>query len=129
MRTFQNAYQMPFSVTIGKTFDKNNKMAFDFAKAWQYPTGHICTEETQIAIVDIINGSELIKLQPLNLEYKDGIIYVITPLNTKAEFIIIRGWGYLTGTGGGLGLLEAEALKIQDDLANYIIEQLNKSFI
>ena len=36
----------------------------------------------------------------------------------------VRGWGYLTGTGG-LHLPTEEAIKIQDGFVNYILGRLN----
>lgn len=36
----------------------------------------------------------------------------------------VRGWGYLTGTGG-LNLPEGDAEKIQDEFISYILSRLN----
>jgi hypothetical protein len=38
----------------------------------------------------------------------------------------MRGWGFLTGTGGGLGLDEDEAAKIQDAMGQKIADLLNQ---
>ena len=43
----------------------------------------------------------------------------------RKEFILIRGWGNLTGTGS-YNLDGEYAGKIQDSLAEYIVEKLNK---
>jgi hypothetical protein len=43
----------------------------------------------------------------------------------RKEFILIRGWGNLTGTGS-YNLDGEYAGKIQDTLAEYIVEKLNK---
>lgn len=39
--------------------------------------------------------------------------------------MLVRGWGYLIGTGG-LNLSAEEATKIQDDFGNWIVETLSK---
>jgi len=39
--------------------------------------------------------------------------------------MLIRGWGYLIGTGG-LNLSAEKAAKIQDDFGNWIVETLSK---
>ena len=39
----------------------------------------------------------------------------------------VRGWGYLTGTGG-LHLSESIAESIQDEFISYILSRLNKEF-
>lgn len=43
--------------------------------------------------------------------------------NHGEQFISIRGWGNLTGTGG-YNFNETKASKIQDDFANWLIERL-----
>ena len=44
----------------------------------------------------------------------------------ETRVIDIRGWGNLTGTGG-YNLSEESAMIVQDTLAEYIIQRLNKS--
>lgn len=41
------------------------------------------------------------------------------------HLFILRGWGYLTGTGG-LSLPSDRALKIQDDFGEWVVNKLNK---
>lgn len=41
------------------------------------------------------------------------------------KIMLVRGWGYLIGTGG-LNLSAEEAAKIQDDFGNWIVETLSK---
>ena len=43
--------------------------------------------------------------------------------NDKFAFCI-RGWGKLTGTGGGLNLSTDEAMKIQDEFAKWVLQTL-----
>lgn len=38
---------------------------------------------------------------------------------------LIRAWGRLTGTGGGMGLPAEEAARLQDAFADWIIKTLN----
>lgn len=37
----------------------------------------------------------------------------------------VRGWGYLTGRGGGLAMSEDDAVKIQDQFEEWVIAALN----
>ena len=37
----------------------------------------------------------------------------------------VRGWGRLTGTGGGLGIQEDEAAEIQDAFQQHVVDALN----
>lgn len=100
----------------GKVF-ANGHMAFDFAYKWLYPDCAEISEDKQDLVVDILNGKNDTKLD-LSLTYSNGIIYA-----QEREFIIIRGWGYLTGCGG-LNLDQTEAAIIQDQFAIYIINKL-----
>lgn len=45
-------------------------------------------------------------------------------LNGK-PILIIRGWGYLIGTGGGLRLSREEAIKVQTEVLNYVAKCLS----
>ena len=59
--------------------------------------------------------------------YQEGIeIYSDNPIFEGEPVLLIRGWGYLTGVGG-LHLPQEEAIRIQDEFGDYIVEQLNKS--
>jgi hypothetical protein len=102
----------------GKVF-ANGHMAFDFALKWLYPDCVEISEDKQQLIVDILNGKTESDLN-LSLSYSNGIIYA-----QEREFIIIRGWGHLTG-GGGLGLSQEVAALIQDQFALYIINKITK---
>ena len=52
--------------------------------------------------------------------YEDGKVF---DENGK-PLLRLRGWGYLTGSGG-LNLSPNEAIQIQDDFGNYITQRLN----
>ena len=59
----------------------------------------------------------------MNLLSEEYIIYHVSPEGIKHEFIIIRGWGGLTGVGGMT--LEPEiAIQMQNDFAQFIIDKL-----
>lgn len=98
----------------------NGHMAFDFPQKWLYKGCNEISLEDQDKIIAILNGKDESK-SDLELTYKNGVIY-----HNEKEFIIIRGWGYLTGCGG-LSLKGEEAAIIQDEFANYIIEKLTKT--
>ena len=77
--------------------------------------------EIKREVIDILNDKTDKKLTN-KLEIVDGYkIY----MNDK-PFITIRGWGYLTGCGGGLCLDPDTAKKIQDDFAKWIVDKLTK---
>ncbi len=49
-------------------------------------------------------------------------------LDSRGQRIVdVRGWGYLTGKGGGLGLDEDQAEKIQDRIGEQVAAALNDS--
>lgn len=110
-RTFEKAFMPPFKIdrVIDWVYDTNHNFCFQLIVDLD--------DEKKQQLQDILNG----KTAPIiNNTYKhsNGLISV----NGK-DFILIRGWGYLTGTGG-LNLPDEEAAAIQDDLADYIIERL-----
>lgn len=108
---------LPLELYWSKVF-ANGHMAFDFPQKWQYENCLELTESEQNHIIDILNGNCDEKINH-TLTYKNNDIYV-----GDNEFIIVRGWGHLTGCGA-LNLPVEEAAKIQDDFANYIITKLN----
>lgn len=75
-------------------------------------------EETKQKCLQILNG-ELIDYKRQNVTHKDGEILV-----DDYPFILIRGWGSLTGVGS-YNLDERWAARIQDSLAEYIVDKLN----
>ena len=77
--------------------------------------------DTQIKILDIINGVSNTKPENAVFSHKDGDIL----LNNKNRVLIIRGWGNLTGQGGH-NLNHEEAANIQDTFADYVVNKLNE---
>lgn len=118
---WQEYYKFPLKVdeycTI-ITWDANSQRAFD----WLINA----TLEQKQQLVDVINGVHSDK-KFKNKFYRDGIhIYSKAPELKDTPILRIRGWGYLTGTGG-CHLDHKTAAQIQDAFGDYIIEQLNKN--
>lgn len=80
-----------------------------------------CPYEIKREVIDILNDKTDKKIAS-KLKIVDGYkIYM-----EDKPFITIRGWGYLTGCGGGLSLDPDVAKKIKDDFAKWIIDKLTK---
>lgn len=45
------------------------------------------------------------------------------------DVLSVRGWGYLTGKGGGLGIDPEVAAKIQDNFGKWVVETLNAALV
>ncbi len=119
--TFKDCYKFPLKVddycpVITWTADKQR--AFD----WLINA----TLEQKQQLVNVVNGANSDK-KFKNQFYREGIhIYSKAPELKDVPILRVRGWGYLTGTGG-LHLSEEEAIKIQNEFGDYIVEQLNKN--
>lgn len=72
-------------------------------------------------VIDSLNSSELYPIPDFKLEYSEKDPNMIR-LHGK-PFILIRGWGNLTGTGAHNFSAE-KASKIQDDFRDWIIYRL-----
>lgn len=96
-------------------YDAKGNFIFRFEKT-------VSAEERKLIIFRINALDKITEQLPkdLSLVYdsKKGEI-----LNNDNPFIIIRGWGNLTGTGANNFSAE-KATKIQNDLAEYIIDKL-----
>lgn len=125
IRTFKDAFKFPLKFYHGMVFTADNNRAIDFAKKWHYPNGFFITESSAREVIKLINGEDGRMQTDLKLKLEDGVIY--TYVNGEPqEFIIIRGWGHLTGTGG-LNLRDDLAMQIQDDFAAHILKVLSPS--
>ena len=116
---WQDCYKLPLAVDQYCpiiTWTADRQRAFDW-----------CVDvslEKQQELIDKINDTK--QHQFKYKFYRDSIgIYSENPKFNGEPILIIRGWGYLTGIGG-LHLSEEEAIKIQNDFGDYIVEQLNK---
>ena len=114
--SFRDLYQFPFhQAKYGSwVYDANSNFIFQF---------EIDNKETREKAVAILNG-EFESNKDNKFVHEDGMIYLEKDGERK-EFILIRGWGNLTGVGA-YNLDGEYAGKIQDTLAEYIIEKLNK---
>lgn len=114
MRLFEKAFKLPFNLgKIGShIWDANGEMI-----------GMVPDIEKEIRqeVIDTINGFTNRRMTN-NVEYDKDTGFITVD---GFKFILIRGWGYLTGVGG-LNLPDDEAIAIQDDLAKYIVERLTK---
>lgn len=108
--SFRDLYQFPFHQAEYGTwvYDANSNFIFQF---------EFRGEGTQKKCIDILNG-DLLEYKGQDVEHKDGMITV-----DGIPFILIRGWGNLTGVGA-YNLDGDYAGKIQDTLAEYIVEKL-----
>lgn len=74
-------------------------------------------------ILDIINGKQ-VNNDDISYELIDDKTWGFTIMSGDRKIILMRGWGFLTGTGG-LKLSSERAVEIQEDLANYFVDKLN----
>lgn len=113
MKTFKDVYVFPLSVdNIGWVRDSKGQFVFQFED-------YVQSMLVRSQIVGIINGdSKPTKIN--NFIHDDGMIS-----KDGIDYILIRGWGNLTGTGGH-NLPAEEAANIQDTFAEYIISKLNQ---
>lgn len=97
-------FKLPFESSLVYIRDANHKTVFNWL---------VEDEELRKKIIDAINTESTLGL---------GNVVVDDPrimLDGK-PILIVRGWGYLTGTGGGLGLDREEAIKEQMEVLNYV---------
>ena len=116
--TWKEVYQLPLlwkKSTAINVLSKNYVTALTFTFDYFNPSKQQIIEK----IVAKLNGDTTIKFDgEFTLHNNTRVFY-----NGELMFMI-RGWGYLTGIGA-LNLPEDEAIKIQDDFANFVIETLN----
>ena len=109
-----NFYKIPFTKEYGIewVYDLKGNFIFQFVADYKLPEGRLSD-----MILSIMNGVKpAIKLN-LSISEEDRNIILLK----GSPFILIRGWGNLTGTGAHNFSTE-KAAKIQDDLANWIVE-------
>ena len=114
--SFRDLYQFPFHQAKygGWVYDVNGNFIFQF---------QFNNKETQQKTIDVLNG-DFVSDKNNKFIHKDGMIYLDKDGELK-EVILIRGWGSLTGVGA-YNLDSKFAAKIQDTLAEYIVQKLNK---
>lgn len=116
---FKQIYCTPFNTSAASAysmvFSINNNHAFDIEDT--------LNDEDKQTIIKILNSSSsMFKLTNLHYDKNSQFIYQIVKGKRK-NILQVRGWGHLIGIGG-LKLPELEAIKIQDNFANWIIKKL-----
>lgn len=123
---FKKYFKLPLRLDFDGdlVFTDDDLRAFDFTTKKDYKKFDFSDKNSQQLIVGIINGD--VKMSSTgSMVYSQGTIYIRDKEkdnNILREFIIIRGYGHLTGT---LKLNENKAKSIQDDFAKFIIKQLS----
>ena len=110
---FKEVYKLPFRVIIDgmcamsangvKTFT-----AFDPASQGELKR-----------IIDVLNGDSNYRYDKKSIKIEKDIIYI------GKNIILVRGWGYLTGSGG-LGMNPKDAAKLQDDFIRWIVDTISE---
>jgi hypothetical protein len=125
MIDFKKYFSFPLERRNIKVFCSKGEMAFDFAFQMLFPNAYYAPDIYDLCL-HAINEAFPLKIFPLPATYdaEKGIVFI-----EGKEFIVIRGWGYLTGGGTfALGLSHDEALEIQNSFGEYIAQILNGSY-
>lgn len=119
---FKEYYSFPLRVDLygyNKVWDSKHRNAFDFAMSFLYkePIANI-SDDNKKKFIQIINGEDIKLKNHFDFTLEKGTIRL-----NGMPFIMIRGWGMLTGVGA-YNLPSNKAAKIQDEFANYVLNQL-----
>lgn len=121
MKTFKDYYKFPLKVMTGletvKVITDDNKPSFDWLTS-------LSMDYINCFIKDINGNKVKEKYGPMNTSYNDGLVYFEDSNNKIYPILRIRGWGMLTDHPYHLS--NEEAIRIQDEFGNYIVNQLNK---
>ncbi len=114
MKNWTDVYKFPLKLDkcgMQYVFDSNNQIVLNF----------VSEDDTlnKELFANIVGDSNDEPDEPFIYRPHDQMI-----LNNGVILISIRGYGYLTGTGG-LNLSGEEADKIQDEFGQYIVDKLN----
>ena len=110
--TFKEAFTFPL-----KLWAESAKIA----DAKGHHVADFCIEvpvEKMQEVLDVVNGTKASEFGKARIN--GGYI-----CNQSHRVILMRGWGYLTGVGG-LNLKEEDAIRIQSEMQQYIVDQINK---
>ena len=117
-------YNRPFEETYSRVYDAKNNFSFQFENRFDDKGKHIESQiELQKQVIFSLNALDNEPIDGLNLSIDAKNETLI--LNNGLPFILIRGWGNLTGIGG-YNFDVQKASKIQDDLRDWIIYKLTK---
>lgn len=110
MKDWKDIYKMPLHKDEDSNWvwDALGNFVFQFVNY---------SDDDNIYALEIINGGKSPK-NNYKIEYKEGYILV-----EGTKFILIRGWGNLTGTGAH-NLSGEEAVNIQDTFSYYLVDKL-----
>ena len=116
-------FKLPMQLIGGKCIDSEGRMLFDFMSSWyNFDNKVIISKEAQNRILECFNSDKYLTNPELKFSFdKESCLVLLNGM----PFILIRGWGYLTGTGG-LNLSSEKAIEVQNSLGEYLAEQLNK---
>jgi hypothetical protein len=119
-------YNRPFHQAKYGTwvYDAKSNFVFQFESKYDEKGEYIDgVKELQQEVIFSLNSldSEPIEQLKLSVDTNDEIMI----LNDGLPFILIRGWGNLTGIGG-YNFDSEKASKIQDDFRDWIIYKLTK---
>lgn len=121
---WKTIYEFPLARRGYMVFTKEYEKAFDFAFPMLYKNCYKFEDDQMDEIVRKINGEE-ISFAYTDLHYdSDNTTIYVTQDGVKREFIVVRGWGHLTGTGG-LNLPPEQAATIQNAFGEYIVKTLS----
>lgn len=83
-----------------------------------------CSDDVKKVIIDKINGESTHKFKH-KFFLEEGKIFFVDENEKRRNLLLVRGWGHLIGVGG-YNLSAEKAAEIQNEFANYVVEQLNK---
>lgn len=110
-------YKMPLHDDYPYVMCNDREMAFNWLAKLD--------SEKRRDIIHKINGDFIVLKFKQKFFYREDKICYINNKGDIQPLFLVRGWGHLTG-GGGYNLPPKEAARIQDEFAEYIVEQLNK---
>lgn len=119
VRLYKDYFKFPLKRQYSKVFTNDYGMALDFVLPMMVENAFKISDDDKDNVVKILNGEKANIGVDLKLEYKGGTIYA-----NGQEFMWVRSWGRLTGTGG-YNLPSEKAASIQDDFAKYVIDTIN----
>ena len=122
MESFAKYYEMPLWVDDycqTHVWTKDNEMAFNYLDEKRLFKDEDTSEI--IAIVNAINGYGPGTFNASISPKQNDVIQI-----DGEDKLLIRGWGNLTASGCH-NLSNEEAIKVQDDFAKWIVEQLRRN--
>ena len=121
MEDFKKYYEFPLCHDgIAYIWTKKGGMALMFEDKKEFER-----EDFQKAISEVVNGNLDRRAIPYLTEHTFKYKENATIVDEKDEvFLIVRGWGHLTGCGG-LNLPVDKASAIQDEFGQYVVDKLN----